>query len=214
MSIKKAITRACLVFLVLPLSGCLFNVGSKYGYQYPIQSNGTVDMSLAPDDDIRELTLNGYLLTGGEPLSPRLFCFGNKYFFPSGVFPATYVGVSAGIPAANGFFYTAKFKLWGFTLRSPRCLAEPDGNGNATIKLAVNVGSHFVPILSQKNMSCIAEKLQGERKDNLTATKECLAVDPRGTNNPLGLNDNVQEINVLRLKVSYAYYNIYMVPSF
>jgi hypothetical protein len=194
---------ASIVALGLPLSGCFYEIASNFGLEYPITKSGKVDMSLAPEDDLLTFGLKGYTPYKGRTVGVALFCMRSN----GGIGLVAYDSATV----IGGFYEVS----WPFAsrARSAVCEVTARDDGTYTVRLAAQVGPAFVPILSRRNVRCIDEKVQIERDDYVTAGKECLAADGRNSTSPLGINTTVHEINILTLKVSSSFYELYLRPE-
>ena len=186
-------SRACLLILCLPLSACLFQVGSHYDIQHTIAGDGSVDMTLAPFEDIDGLKLSAaaYLGGGGEV---AVECESGGAFVPLYTVdsPPAFVTVDgADVPDFSG-------------LVAANCDFNPVDDHYA-LELAIRVGDTYLPIFTRDNLMCMAFKIQTGGKDFYGMMTGCIADDGRATTSPLGLNTAVDEINVLRIEVSQEY---------
>jgi len=48
------------ILLCTSLCGCIFEIESLYSYDYPIQPDGSVDLTLAPMEEIQNFTMLGF----------------------------------------------------------------------------------------------------------------------------------------------------------
>lgn len=179
MNAKKLIGRSFLLFLMFMLSGCFFQVNSLYHYKYPIQSGGTIDLRLAPLEDLQNFSVTGFYPLEFGVVDVELYCVDDLVFVaPPGAFRRL-VAEKKSANAAGGVFNI------GVDLTSP---AVYESCGASTLSMAIRIGDNWAPILSEDNLGCIGNKIYSEGENYLLATQECLALDPRETTNSLGLN--------------------------
>lgn len=196
-------SRLFLLCLVFALPGCFYEVNSLFHYKYPIQSDGTVDLRLAPLEDIQNFTITGFYPPELGIHDVGIYCPGGQDLV---VFGSPWKALIAENKSANT---EVVFNI-GVDLANPDlpggCHTSSVVNGQAVkddiLIMAIQIGDNLAPILSDENIECIKDKIYSEGKHYLLATKECIALDSRGSTNPLGLNPAgviPQGINRLRI---------------
>lgn len=198
-----------LLFFVLNcmLSGCIFEIESLYNYDYPIQPDGSVDLTLAPMADIHNFTMKGIYIRQFGSLEIQSFC--EDELAGGGVPGNGYRPLSDNISTnSQSIFRTGADPQNPNAFLWPACLVRETSDENYEVKISVRAEGFWLPILSEDNMDCIVDKVLSEKLHYLTGLAECLSVDARATGNSLGLNPSEyppQEINVLKVKIPPEY---------
>lgn len=183
-----------LIISIALLAGCLYEVRDGSGKRYEVQADGSIDMRSASHDDVLGLSMRGFYTAPDGTLAITQ-C-------KAPVFAADYTPFLADDNGTSNRFYTIDQRqdpdVAGSLLTF--CGFEEYGD-DFKLKLAVQLDGRYVPVLSTENTACIANL--GIAGVNVAqALADCLGADSRSTTNLLGLNQYVEEINVLTVIVS------------
>ena len=185
---RQILIRVFLVILCLPLTACLFHVSGTSGVKYPIDGNGTVDLTTVSLTEIESLNLGGCNLFQSENHNISLECKSGSSFNP----------IYAPDIATKSFKFTTPSDLWGLIIA--KCDRQADGD-NYSIELALKLGDNYAPIITMDNLMCAVSAIVIQRKTLYPAITGCIALDPRGSTGPYGVNPTVEGINILTILV-------------